>query len=132
MSILDDIAEKIQSLLSDEESMRQIQELAAMFSGGDISSPEVGPGISPDFSGSSSEHSGDGSDGLGINPIALMQIIGTATASDKNCDLLKALRPHLSHEKQQKLDRAVKLLKLYNIFTTMRESGMLSDLENIL
>ena len=61
-----------------------------------------------------------------------MQLIGAFSASDKNCDLLKALRPHLSHEKQQKLDRAVKLLKLYNVFTAMRENGMLNDLEKML
>ena len=34
MSKLDDITEKIESLLSDEESMNQIKELAAMLSGG--------------------------------------------------------------------------------------------------
>ncbi len=33
---MDDIAEKINALLSDEESMRQIRELAAMFSSGNI------------------------------------------------------------------------------------------------
>ena len=34
MIILDDMAKKIQSLLNDEESMKQIQELAEMFGGG--------------------------------------------------------------------------------------------------
>ena len=137
MSILDDIAEKIQSLLSDEESMRQISELAAMFSGGGNVDPGSFSGEDGDpeaFSGFSADAGGqdEGTDGLGINPIAVMQLIGAASARDKNCDLLKALRPHLSHEKQQKLDRAVKLLKLYNIFTAMRENGMLNDLEKML
>lgn len=134
MSILDDIAEKIQSLLADEESMQQIRELAAMFSGGEGFSDDgsAGTAASAEFSGVSSEQEQESSDGFGINPLVLMQLIGAATASDKNCDLLKALRPHLSHEKQQKLDRAVKLLKLYNVFVTMRESGMLNDLDKIL
>ena len=134
MSILDDIAEKIQSLLTDEESMRQIRELAAMFSGGENSLPDESGeyGDPSDLSGFSSEQDSEGSDGFGIDPVAIMQLIGAATAKDKNCDLLKALRPHLSHEKQQKLDRAVKLLKLYNVFITMRENGMLSNFENIL
>ena len=134
VSILDDIAEKIQSLLTDEESMRQIRELAAMFSGGEDFSADgnAGAAASGEFSGVSSEQEQEGFDGFGIDPLILMQLIGAATASDKNCDLLKALRPHLSQEKQQKLDRAVKLLKLYNVFVTMRESGMLNDLEKML
>ena len=132
MSILDDIAEKIQSLLADEESMRQINELAAMFSGGEssFSGENDDSGTSSGFPGFPQNQ--EESDGPGIDPIALMQLIGAFSASDKNCDLLKALRPHLSHEKQQKLDRAVKLLKLYNVFTAMRENGMLSDLEKML
>ena len=113
---MDDITQKIQSLLSDEESMRQIQELAAMFSTGDTTS-------SPQESSS---------DGIGINPAAIMQLIGAMSSQDKNCDLLLALREHLSAEKQQKIDKAVKLIKLYNIFIAMRENGMLDDMEKLL
>lgn len=113
---MDDITQKIQSLLNDEESMRQIQELAAMFSSGDTSAPAQ---ESP-------------SDSLGINPAAIMQLIGAMSVQDKNCELLLALREHLSPEKQQKIDKAVKLMKLYNIFIAMRENGMLDDMEKLL
>lgn len=114
---MDDITEKIQSLLNDEESMRQIQELAAMFSSGAASEqPEQEPP----------------SEGLGINPAAIIQLIGAMSVQDKNCELLLALREHLSAEKQQKIDKAVKLMKLYNIFTAMRENGMLDDMEKLL
>lgn len=118
---MDDITEKIQSLLSDEESMKQIQELAAMFSGG---SADGGGQVQAE----SSEAPSDG----GINPLAVMQLLGSVSVQDKNCDLLMALRPHLSPEKQHKIDKAVKLLKLYNVFITMRENGMLNDLEKML
>ncbi len=123
MSILDDIAEKIESLLSDEESMRQLRELAAMFSSGEIPDGGEDPPEQPD---------GSGSGGPAIDPMMIMQLMSAVSASDKNLDLLKALRPHLSDERQQKLDKAAKLLKLYNIFITMRESGMLNDLEKLL
>lgn len=119
MSILDDIAEKIQSLLTDEESMKQIQELAAMFSGSS-------DGIQPQMENTDSSESG------GINPLAIMQLIGSVSAQDKDCSLLLALKPHLSSEKQQKIDKAVRLLKLYNIFVAMRDNGMLNDLEKML
>ena len=114
---MDDITEKIQSLLNDEESMRQIQELAAMFSSGDISAQ------------SEQEQP---SNGIGINPAAIMQLIGAMSVQDKNCELLLALREHLSAEKQQKIDKAVKLMKMYNIFIAMRENGMLDDMEKLL
>ncbi len=118
---MDDITQKIQSLLNDEESMRQIQELAAMFSGNGDSSQNDGK-------------SGDGlpSDGLGINPAAIMQLMGAMSAQDKNCELLLALKAHLSAEKQQKIDKAVRMMKLYNAFTAMKENGMLEDMEKLL
>ena len=126
MSKLDDITEKIQSLLSDEESMNQIKELASMLSGGaDFSAATEDPEA---FGGTDGAENSNG----GINPLALIQLLGAASADDKDCGLLIALRPHLSAEKQRRLDKAVKLLKLYNIFVTMRENGMLNDLENML
>lgn len=115
---MDDITQKIQSLLNDEESMRQIQELAAMFSGGN--------GV--DMQKDGNDEAADG----GINPMAVMQVIGNMSVQDKNCELLMALRAHLSPEKQQKIDKAVKLMKMYNIFAAMRENGMLNDLEKML
>lgn len=135
---MDDIAEKINALLSDEESMRQIRELAAMFSSG-----SMGDGVSPEVG---SQYNGrenfspDDSTGLGssdhdfpnINFAAIFQLMGAMSQSDKNCDLLIALKPHLCAERQVKIDRAVKLLKLYNLFITARESGLLNDLGNLI
>ena len=124
---MEDISRKIESLLSDEESMRQIQELAAMFSGGEFSGSDNTENSDPPDSSQ-----GENSGGSGIDPLALFQVLNAASAKDKNCELLSALRPHLSEEKQLRIDKAVKLLKLYNIFTVLRENGLLNDLENIL
>lgn len=127
MSKLDDITEKIQSLLSDEESMNQIKALAAMLSGGNFDGTNGSGDPAEDPSAAETDNSG-----RGLNPLSLIQLLGAASADDKDCGLLLALRPHLSEEKQRRLDKAVKLLKLYNIFVTMRENGMLNDLENML
>ena len=126
MSKLDDITDKIQSLLSDEESMNQIKELAAMLSGG-MNDPSEGSAAGTAAPGDTALPSFGG-----IDPAAIMQLLGALSSDDKDCGLLLALRPHLSGEKQKRLDKAVKLIKLYNVFTTMRESGMLSELENML
>lgn len=72
------------------------------------------------------------SEGIGINPAAIMQLIGAMSAQDKDCDLLLALRCHLSADKQQKIDKAIKVMKLYNLFLAMRENGMLDDMEKLL
>lgn len=126
---MDDIAEKIESLLADEESMRQIRELAAMFSAGN--GGFSGDGGAASEGGTGSEDGGF-SDFPDINFAAVMQLIGAMSRSDRNCDLLIALKPHLCTERQHKLDRAVRLLKLYNAFSAMRESGMLNDIEGLL
>lgn len=130
---MDDIAEKINALLSDEESMRQIRELAAMFSSGNM-----GDGESPEAGGenfsqedSTGSESSD-SDFPNINFAAIFQLMGAMSQSDKNCDLLVALKPHLCAERQVKIDKAVKLLKLYNLFITARESGLLNDLGSLI
>ena len=60
-----------------------------------------------------------------------MKIAGLAGAlsqKDKNAELLLALKPHLSEERQKKVDKAVKLLKLIAIWNMAKENGLLSDL----
>lgn len=126
--ILDDMAKKIQSLLNDEESMKQIQELAEMFGGGmglgqNNSSGGNAPPPPPPSDSPSSSDSLFGS----IDPMAIMQLSAAFSKKDPNCDLILALKPLLSKDKQQKADNAVKMLRLYNVYTAMRESGILSE-----
>lgn len=129
MIILDDMAKKIQSLLNDEESMKQIQELAEMFGGGmglgqnNRSSGGNAPPPSPPSDSQSPSDSLFGS----IDPMAIMQLSAAFSKKDPNCDLILALKPLLSKDKQQKADHAVKMLRLYNVYTAMRESGILSE-----
>lgn len=120
---MDDIMGKIQEVLSDEESMKMINELASsMFSGGDENEPE-----------SSQEQSGENNntaDDSGINfgnMMAIMSLLGSAE-NDKNAELLLALKPLLREERQARVDRAVKMLKLYSVWTILKDSGMLNDI----
>ncbi len=133
MIILDDMAKKIQSLLNDEESMKQIQELAEMFGGGmGVESAQNNKGGCNDGNAPPKPPHSDNcspSDSLfgSINPMAIMQLSEAFSRKDPNCDLILALKPLLSKDKQQRADRAVKMLRLYNVYTAMKESGMLSD-----
>jgi len=131
----DNIADKIQSLLSDEESMNQIRELAAMFGGmsGNAETNASPPaGTAAEAEGTETAGTAGSTGSTGFDPFAIISLLNTASAKDKDCELLLALKPHLSPERQRRTDKAVKLLKLYNIFTAMRDNGMLNDLEKLL
>ena len=54
--------------------------------------------------------------------------MGAMQNNDEDAKLLLALRPHLKDQRQKKLDQAVKLMKLYAVFSAVRENGLLQDL----
>ncbi|MCD8005984.1 MAG: hypothetical protein LUF29_03275 [Oscillospiraceae bacterium] len=112
---MDDFADKISSILSDEESMRQIGELAAML------------GLSPDGEGGNPpENSAPSTDNFDMGAVAgLMQKMKGFQPDDDNTRFLLALRPLLGEEKQNKIDRAVKILRLLNLLPLISESGLL-------
>ena len=131
---------KIQEMLSDEESMQQIKELADMLSSSAESpSSEESNNSSQQnsnndaFDGSSSsDSSDDGGFGFDFGMLFKIQELMSATKGDKNSELIMALRPHLSTEKQAKADKAIKFMKLFAIWQTLKESGMLNDLDKLL
>lgn len=117
--------EKMQSLLSDPESMQQLQELAQMLqpdTGGEQETGET-PLAAP--AEESKEESGGGFDFGTLMKVS--QLMGSAE-DDPDAALLLALKPHLRAERQKKVEKAVKLLKLLSMWTLLKESGMLKDL----
>lgn len=120
---MDDIMGKIQEMLSDEESMRQIKELADMLS--DTSEEN-------NTENNQTNNPSNNSSGFDMGMIFKIQQLMTSAKSDKNTELIMALKPHLSNEKQEKADKALKLMKIFNIFETLKESGMLKDLNKMI
>ena len=122
---MDDVMDKVSGLLSDEESVRQLSELAKMFMS-DVN------GEPTDTAEEAPVEDSAGSDGGGMPDIEtilkLTSLAGAFTQSDKNADLLLALKPHLGEEKQKRVDRAVKLLKLIAVWNMAKESGLLKDI----
>ena len=106
---------KISDLLSDEESVKQLSELAQMLVSEDNSAENGGSDANlPDIDIAS--------------VMKLTNLIGEASKQDKNTDLLLALKPHLGAEKQKRVDKALKLMKLLAIWNIVKDSGMLHDL----
>ena len=145
---MDDMMAKIQAMLSDEESMNQIKQLANMLTsaaneedsengGGGTESQNQSP--PPDFSklfgamsGGGQGGGGNQDGGFGFDIGTIMQLQGlmqAVSSNDKNAELLLALKPHLKEEKHAKVDKAVKLLKLFALWTVVKESGLLNSID---
>ena len=111
---MDDLAEKINSVLSDPESMKQLSEIAGML------------GFSPDAPPPQAvpEPQDSGMPDIGM----LMSLAGKlkdAGTDDNNINFLVALRPLLGEDKQPRIDRAIKILRLINLLPVLKESGIL-------
>lgn len=116
---MDDTMEKIGKILSDEESMKQLSELAQLLMNDNKSSENV-----PE-----ENHCDNNINIPDIGKIMqLTELMGTFSQSDRNTELLLALKPHLKEERQQKVDKAVKMLKLMAVWNVARESGILNDI----
>ncbi len=56
------------------------------------------------------------------------EIISRLNESDKNTELLLALKPHLREENRARIDTAVRLFKLISLLPYLKESGMFDNL----
>lgn len=114
---MDDLTGRLQSLLTDPESMQNLAELAAMLGGGD---PADGDAAAPDSAAAPP-------------PVDLTKLMAVGQAmgamkDDENTALLLALRPHLSPQRQARVTRAVQLLRLLRVAAVLRENGLLDDI----
>ena len=127
---MEDMAEKIKEILSDEESMKQLNELAQMFSSSDEKSENNKNSNIDNNSGENLNMASLSNDMLGFDISKFMQIqqIMSKTQNDKNADLLLALKPLLKKERQERVDKAVKILRLLAVWSILRESGLLNDM----
>ncbi len=66
---------------------------------------------------------GLGFDGIDFNMIMKAKTIFEKmnNTSNKNVDLIMALKPHLSPESQNKADQALRILKLFEVLPLLRE-----------
>lgn len=115
---MDDISEKLAELLNDPDSLKRVREMAENILGGE---PKAEP-PPPDNSGSLF-------DNMDIDPAQLGKIISVMShlksdRDDKRAKLLLALKPHLSEPKREKVDTAIKLLKLIDLLPFLKDSGM--------
>ena len=125
---MDDLMGKIQEMLSDEESMKQISELAQMFSSSDNTKTKSSESPSKPDNARSELPGSIGMGDFDFTKILKVKEIMHNASHDKNAEFLLALKPLLREERQSKVDKAVKMLKLFTVWTVLKDSGLLNDL----
>ena len=136
---MDDMASKISELLSDPNGIERIKQMAgALFS--DTSNTDVpaetnsadtpSPDLLQGLVGSLGENNQGSSLLEGFDPRKLMGLISVLGKSgeDKRAGLLLALKPHLSPARQERVDKAVKFLKIAALLPVLKEQGLLDIL----
>lgn len=108
---MDDIAEKISSILNDPQSMEQIKNIAGML-GVQESIPEKPPASQPDLS----------------SFLQFAPLLNMVKSNDETICFLMALRPLLSDARKRKLDEAIKILRIIKLFPLLKNTGILSSL----
>lgn len=132
---MDDMAGKISELLSDPDSLENLKNMAQMFMQGSSETVSPPPSQEEDISSNSGGPSPfSGFDLGGLNPAdmaGIIKVINTLKNNkqdDKRANLLLALKPHLSHERHERVDTAVKLLKMVDLLPLINETGILKGL----
>ena len=122
---MDDLLGKMQSILSDPESMQQIQELAKLLETGDEAKAETA--AQPEESSDASAEEQSGSGGIDLGMLMQLSSLMSSAEQDEDAALLLALKPHLKKERQKKVDRAIQLMRLMTVWKTLKDTGMLKD-----
>ena len=116
---MDDLSEKLAGLLNDPESMNRMRQMAESLLGNQ----------SGQTSGAEEPDSPQGGFSLpnGDEMKAMMSVISRLKSGgdDGRSQLLIALKPHLSEPRREKVDTAIKILKIIDMLPFLRESGIL-------
>ncbi|MBQ9965174.1 MAG: hypothetical protein IJP22_00420 [Clostridia bacterium] len=108
---MEDLGEKLAEILNDPESMNRVKQMAESLLGGEEKREEQSDVVSA----------------LGANEMQMMVNIMSRLKSSKgdaSTQLLTALKPHLSEPRREKVDTAIKILKLIELFPLIKESGL--------
>ena len=114
---MDDLNQKLAQILNDPESMNRVREMAESILTDKKEQPTAQEG-SPFGVVDSNEL---------MSIMSLVSKLNTQNG-DARTDLLKALKPHLSEPKREKVDTAIKILHLLELLPVLKESGVLGKL----
>lgn len=107
---MDELNERLSALLSDPGGMEKIKEMAKNLLGGVAEEPKPAASEDP---------------GIDLASIAkILANLKDGAKDDNRIKLLLALKPNLSDEKQQRVDSAIKILKLVDLAPLLKDAGL--------
>lgn len=113
-----DIQDKINEILSNPEALRQVQSLGEQLglAGNALEKPQP-----PEKKNELSLPTDFMNDDIAKSLIKILPAVKSIGCEDDTTRLLNALRPFLSCEKQEKLDKAEKMLNLFKILPLLKD-----------
>lgn len=149
---MQDIMAKLQEILSTKEGQNQLSSIASMLNQSQPSQPEQvtqpvqqnqgfdlsslaamfsSPVPQENAAGEQTSQNANPLGSIDMNMIMnLQKMVGglSGGANDKNAALLLALKPHFSEKRQEKVDKALTLMKLVALLPMLKESGILKGI----
>ncbi len=123
---MDDLAEKLSALLDSPEGMEKVRNMAQTLLGDEGSLDHLAENLTGGHA--ESQNDSQEADGLPASEMALFLKASKLLKSGQEDDrtrLLLALKPHLSPPRRERVDKAVRLLKLFQLAPLLGESGLL-------
>ena len=114
---MDDLSSMISGILNSPEQMEKLKSMAGSLFGENATAPPAPakPSESPLPDISAGEIAG----------LMKMANLLRSNQTDSRAQLLMAIRPHLSEQRQKRVDDAVKLLRLISILPAVKDAGIL-------
>ena len=113
---MDDLSEKLAGILNDPESMERVKKMAENILGENTAKTEASP----------FENIGEALGGDELKTIITLLGKLKNSGNDPRSQLLTALKPHLSAPRREKVDTAIKILKLLEIMPLIKDSGIIN------
>lgn len=117
---MDELSKRLSEILNDPQSMNKVKEMAQSIL---KSEPEPEPEPEPP----TNALGGILDSGELLQVMSLVSKLQTQS-DDPRTSLLLALKPHLSETKRDKVDTAVKILRLLDLLPLIKETGILGKL----
>lgn len=112
---MDDLSAAVREIMSDPQSMAQIQSLAQSLGLSDA------PAAAP-------QPKNELTDPMLSTLMRIAPLLSAASEDDDSTRLLAALRPLLGQERQKRLDEAGRILRLLRLLPILRDSGLLQNI----
>ncbi len=117
---MDDMSQKLMSMMNDPEIMSKIQGLSGLLSQGNHEQatpepPQPSPPV-PEPSSLPPE--------MMNTMMKLMPIVNSLREDDETTTLLKAMRPFLSEGRQKKLDEGIRLIRIIKLLPVLKGTDM--------